>query len=175
MWAYLFDGVASAIIGGAVAALTAWTVVVATRRHDRHLANERAARDATLKLMRSLVLLSAEIREYKHARNRVWLRRRCQDALVAGHVRLANDLYAAVPLITTINADLATEIGRIGGTIGMLLPDHSLKCSNESLEQALKTTNDLQMLVGVWLADGDWSAAKRAIGQNSAAPEDSVT
>jgi hypothetical protein len=47
-WASLLQGVISAVVGGAVAALTAWAVVSATRRHERRIAMEKEARTAAL-------------------------------------------------------------------------------------------------------------------------------
>lgn len=49
-WPNLLQGAVSAVIGGVVAALTAWAVVSATRRHDRRFAIEREARTAALNL-----------------------------------------------------------------------------------------------------------------------------
>ncbi|MGH3801837.1 MAG: hypothetical protein ACRDTD_17230 [Pseudonocardiaceae bacterium] len=49
-WGNLLQGAVSALIGGVVAALTAWGVVSATRRHDRRVAIEREARSAALNL-----------------------------------------------------------------------------------------------------------------------------
>jgi hypothetical protein len=49
-WANLLQGAVSAVIGGLVAALTAWAVVSATRRHERRFAVEREARAAALRL-----------------------------------------------------------------------------------------------------------------------------
>lgn len=161
LWANLFEGAASAIIGGVVAALTAWTVVILTRRHERRLENEKIARDAALKLTRSLVRLVAEIREYEHAHTLFRSRKRYLDALVAGHIRLADDLYTAVPLITVLDANLAEEVRRLGGLIGMLLPDHSRHCSSQNLAHALELAVDLQKLVGAWLASGDRPVPER--------------
>lgn len=49
-WANLLQGGVSAVVGGVVAALTAWAVVSATRRHERRFAVEREARGAALNL-----------------------------------------------------------------------------------------------------------------------------
>ncbi|HEV2779992.1 MAG TPA: hypothetical protein VGX25_11410 [Actinophytocola sp.] len=49
------QGGISAVIGGMVAALTAWGVVSATRRHDRRFALEGEARDAAIKLFLMLI------------------------------------------------------------------------------------------------------------------------
>jgi hypothetical protein len=50
-WPNLLQGAVSAVIGGLVAALTAWGVVAATRRHERRLDIEREARTAALNLL----------------------------------------------------------------------------------------------------------------------------
>lgn len=50
-WPNLLQGAVSAVIGGVVAALTAWGVVIATRRHERRLDIEREARTAALNLL----------------------------------------------------------------------------------------------------------------------------
>ncbi|WP_157548834.1 hypothetical protein [Nonomuraea candida] len=47
-WANLLQGALSAIIGGIVAAMTAWGVVVATRRHERRVALEIEARTSAI-------------------------------------------------------------------------------------------------------------------------------
>jgi hypothetical protein len=47
-WGNLLQGGISAIIGGLVAALTAWAVVAATRRHERRSALEIEARRAAI-------------------------------------------------------------------------------------------------------------------------------
>jgi hypothetical protein len=50
-WPNLLQGAVSAVIGGVVAALTAWGVVAASRRHERRLDIEREARKAAFELL----------------------------------------------------------------------------------------------------------------------------
>ncbi|MBB3726563.1 hypothetical protein [Nonomuraea dietziae] len=47
-WGNLLQGALSAVIGGVVAALTAWAVVTATRRHERQAALEIEARTSAV-------------------------------------------------------------------------------------------------------------------------------
>jgi hypothetical protein len=56
-WANLLQGALSAVIGGIVAAITAWGVVVATRRHERRVALEIEARASAIEFF----LLLADI------------------------------------------------------------------------------------------------------------------
>jgi hypothetical protein len=49
-WGVLLQGSISAAVGGIVAALTAWAVVAATRRHDRHSALRAEARGAAVRM-----------------------------------------------------------------------------------------------------------------------------
>jgi hypothetical protein len=56
-WANLLQGALSAVIGGIVAALTAWAVVVATRRYERRVALEIEARTSAIEFF----LLLADI------------------------------------------------------------------------------------------------------------------
>jgi hypothetical protein len=153
-WSSLFDGAASAVIGGVVAALTAWGVVVATRRSDRRLANELAAREAMLKVVQTIVLLLAELREYRRDRKPAWWPNRRIEALVVAHIQLASDLYRAVPLVAALDVRLGMEIVDLGGRIGALLPDHSRKCTRDDLRRADELATELQGLIGEWLTGG---------------------
>ncbi|GAA5057586.1 hypothetical protein HNP84_000524 [Thermocatellispora tengchongensis] len=56
-WANLLQGALSAVIGGIVAAITAWAVVTATRRHERRAALEIEARTSAIEFF----LLLADI------------------------------------------------------------------------------------------------------------------
>jgi hypothetical protein len=49
-WGVLLQGTISAVVGGIVTALTAWAVVAATRRHDRHSALHAEARAAAVRM-----------------------------------------------------------------------------------------------------------------------------
>lgn len=49
-WGVLLQGTISAVAGGIVAALTAWAVVAATRRHDRRSALQAEARAAAVRM-----------------------------------------------------------------------------------------------------------------------------
>ncbi|WP_157255171.1 hypothetical protein [Nonomuraea typhae] len=60
-WPNLLQGAFSAIIGGVVAAITAWGVVVATRRHDRDTLLEIEARNAAIELFVMLAELDTKL------------------------------------------------------------------------------------------------------------------
>ncbi|KAB2350006.1 hypothetical protein [Actinomadura rudentiformis] len=49
-WGVLLQGTISAVVGGLVAALTAWAVVSATRRHERHTALRAEARASAVRM-----------------------------------------------------------------------------------------------------------------------------
>ena len=50
-WGVLLQGALSAVIGGGVAALTAWAVVSITRRNDRRAAIEKEARASAIQML----------------------------------------------------------------------------------------------------------------------------
>ena len=50
-WAVLLGGALSAVIGGGVAALTAWAVVSITRRNEKRSAIEAEARAAAIQML----------------------------------------------------------------------------------------------------------------------------
>ncbi|WP_157254715.1 hypothetical protein [Nonomuraea typhae] len=60
-WANLLQGALSAIIGGVVAAVTAWGVVAATRRHDRRTLLEVEARNAAIELFVMLAEIDTKL------------------------------------------------------------------------------------------------------------------
>ncbi|MEV4020622.1 hypothetical protein AB0J35_60115 [Nonomuraea angiospora] len=62
-WANLLQGAVSAMLGGVVAALTAWGVVKATKRNERKLARELDARVAARELIVELNELINKIAE----------------------------------------------------------------------------------------------------------------
>ncbi|GII04325.1 hypothetical protein [Planobispora takensis] len=60
-WGNLLQGGLSAVIGGIVAAVTAWAVVTATKRHDRRIALESEARGSGISLMLYLGAVSGHL------------------------------------------------------------------------------------------------------------------
>lgn len=61
-WPNLMQGAVSAVIGGVVAALTAWAVVAAGRRHERRLALEFEARASAIELFVMLAAVDTSLR-----------------------------------------------------------------------------------------------------------------
>lgn len=68
-WANLLQGALSAVVGGLVAALTAWAVVMGTNRHERrHTAQQNAVSAAQAALAEIDILFTSvlAIRPWKH-------------------------------------------------------------------------------------------------------------
>lgn len=66
-WQVLLDGLIGAGVGGVVAALTAWGVVAATKRHERAMTREQAMREDIVALQRHAGMLLEAVGDHDSA------------------------------------------------------------------------------------------------------------
>jgi hypothetical protein len=79
-WDNLMQGLISAGVGAVVAALTAWLILIGTRRHERGLENELSARTAAREIDAAIGDLGLEIGNA--------LKHRDADALLVAQLRV---------------------------------------------------------------------------------------
>lgn len=146
-WGILLQGSFSAVVGGIVAALTAWAVVAATRRHERHSAVRAEARAAAVRMFH----MTGEIQQALQ-------RALVDDAPLPtanGRDWLVNATSLEIAMFA-LDGDLGTRISQDLGALRRAL-EHLNAGTKPSAESARAVTARLFHLsddLADWLMDG---------------------
>ena len=120
-WANLFQGALSAMLGGAVAALTAWGVVTATGRQLRRQAARSNALSAAQGAIEEMQIFFASVQSTEPWKRRVSVSKRQQQLLVAG-TRFLTRTTAHMATIAAIDREFAERMTELKNAIGEDMP-----------------------------------------------------
>ena len=154
-WGVLLQGCLAAVVGGVVAALTAWAVVMATHRYERRLALVMEARGAAVRMFQLVAEYSSALDLAAHDPDAVLPTAQTRDWLVTA----TSVEIAMFSLEGGVGALLSQDLGDLRRSLEAL---HAAEpqARAEAIDAAKRRAQKLIEDLADWLMDGRHRASR---------------